>query len=124
MKIKITLTRAEGPIKECKTVELDSFYKANSQLSIWSRNVSGGGYDKCPYIIEIDGEEVYSGRIDLKRDDNVLIQDAMIETVSFYAGKANWAIEKYGEGYETQYGDGKEANNWLDTWEQKVKDAA
>jgi hypothetical protein len=68
MALKITLTRGEGPIVDCDKPHIcASFKEANDILSRWSNTApEHGGYDKCDFRIELDGEEVYSGRYDLK----------------------------------------------------------
>lgn len=68
MALKITLTRAEGPLVDCgKPHVCSSFKEAKAILDRWSYTApEHGGYDKCDFRIELDGEPVYDGRYDLK----------------------------------------------------------
>ena len=63
----ITITRAEGPTKECdipRTVH--TWLEANAVLFSWSRTApEHGGYDKCDFKIVFEDGTEYDGRYDL-----------------------------------------------------------
>lgn len=70
--ISIEVNRGEGPSRE------------------WAFTApSGGGHDKCDFVITFDNGDTYSGRYDLTREDasrsNLLVTH-MTEIVSFMSG--------------------------------------
>lgn len=69
--VSITLTRAEGPIGECrKPVVVKSFEEAQTVLSEWGKTAPTEGYDKVDFSIEFFHEagkqSPYKGRYDMQ----------------------------------------------------------
>lgn len=63
---KITLTRVEGPPKECVTKHATTFTHANIILTAWSHSApKDGGYDKIDFTVQYQDGETYCGRYDL-----------------------------------------------------------
>ena len=63
----ITITRAEGPTEDCKTITVPSWDAATATLREWARTAPGpgDGYDKCDVTIEWQDGELFTDRYDL-----------------------------------------------------------
>ncbi len=94
----ITITRAEGPTKECGTRTAQSWIEANAILYSWSRTApEHGGYDKCDFHIMFEDGTEYSGRYDLMhfRRERPNLALHVRNFVGYLAGELPaWAIGK------------------------------
>lgn len=64
---EISLTRAEGYVRECVTEKATSFRQANLILYRWGRTAPprGHGYHKCHFVVTYEDGNTYDGRFDL-----------------------------------------------------------
>jgi len=91
--MKITITRAEGPINVCgKAHECVTFEAADALLRRWSNTAPEGGcYDKCDFtIVDETVNFNYAGRYDLKhwREEAPSLKRHVVEWLEFTSGRA------------------------------------
>lgn len=98
--MKITLTRAEGPVAECGTIVVGSYADADAVIAKWTKTApeDGEGYDKVMVSVEWDDGENWSYRLDLSTGFAESFHYNLKSRLSVYAGKkcpAHLSPEKY-----------------------------
>lgn len=123
MSLKITVTRVEGPSKDCrKPIVCDSFDAANVVLRKWSETVGEDvGYDKCDFSIFDDTLDPkspieYNGRYDLYHWSKEFpdLKSHVLENLEFISGRAEptkMTLEQY-ESCIAMYDDTKRDSAW------------
>ena len=90
----ITITRAEGLIKECgRPFTANSFIEAQLVLAKWGLTAPKEGYDKVDFIVEWEDGETYSGRYDMvyggKDDSGHSLSQHILHHLAYQAQNKN-----------------------------------
>lgn len=98
--VSISITRAEGPARLCRTRTFKVWANASAALLADSHTYpEGGSYDKHDLVVTFADGEIYKGRLDCKRDGSDCdVARHVRENVEFMAGArrpAHISPEKY-----------------------------
>ena len=120
--IAIAITRAEGPVRLCRTRTFKTWKNAAAALlAAASTYPTSGAYDKHDLVVTFADGETYKGRLDCKAngedcDPAKHINDAL----AFMAGDlcpAHWDADKYKAHVKENLADAAEAMAFLATYQ-------
>ena len=121
--VSIAITRAEGPVRLCRTRTFKTWKNAAAALLAASATypASSGGYDKHDLVVTFADGETYKGRLDCKAngedcDPAKHINDA----IAFMSGDlcpAHWDADKYKAHIKENLSDAAEAMAFIATYQ-------